>query len=258
MPARAIWKGVIRCGEIPVPVKLYSAIEDRSVHFRLLHSDDHVPVQQAMVNPRTDEVVPREQVRRGYITEAGDLVMLRREDLAAIEPDASRDIEVLRFVPKSMVDHRWYRRPYYLGPDGPSEPWSALAAALERSGRVGLVHWTMRKQEYAGALRVHQGYPMLMALRRPEEVVSVDELESPHGPELDTRELEMAHRLVEMLEERFDPSQYHDEYRARVLQLIDTKARGGSVRAIRPRRARAPEDLTGALEASLQRGRKSA
>ena len=258
MAARAMWKGVIRCGDTAVPVKLYSAIEDRSVHFRLLHDQDQVPVQQAMVNPQTQEVVPREQVRRGYITEAGDLVMLHREDLQAIEPEGSRDIEVLRFVPASVVDHRWYRRPYYLGPDGPAEPYFALAAALERSARVGLVHWSMRKQEYVGALRVHQGYPMLMALRRPEEVVSVDELESPQGAELDARELEMAHRLVEMLEERFDPSQYRDEYRARVLQLIDTKARGGSVRAIRRHRARAPEDLTGALEASLQRGRKSA
>src|SRR5690554_4922940 len=116
MAARAMWKGVIGLGE-GVPVKLYSAVEDRDVHFRLLHESDRVPVRQQLVNPDTDEVVPYEDTRRGLATDDGELVVFEGDELDALEPEASRDIEVLAFLPHEEIDHRWYLRPYYLGPD---------------------------------------------------------------------------------------------------------------------------------------------
>lgn len=256
MAARAMWKGVIRFGDARVPVKLYSAIQDRSVHFRLLHKKDRSPVKQAMVNPETDAVVPYSEIRRGYQTDEGSLVMLGKEELDALEPEQVRDIDVIRFMPPEVIDHRWYSRPYYLGPDGAEDEYFALIEALERTGKEGLARWVMRKKAYIGALRLHQGYPMLMSLRHDEEVVSVDALEPPSGKPLDAKELDMAQQLINMLEASFEPQEYRDEYRERVMQLIEAKQRGESVKVTPIRRPKPSDDLSQALEASLKRERK--
>lgn len=258
MAARAMWKGVIRFGEIKVPVKLYSAIQDRGVHFRLLHEKDHSPVRQAMVNPETDEIVPYAETRRAYRTDEGSLVMFNQDELKALQPDSGRDIEIIQFMPPTLIDHRWYDRPYYLGPDGSESPYIALATALERSAKEGLARWTMRNKTYIGALRLHHGVPMLMSLRHEEQVVAVESLEPPQGKALDNRELDMARQLIGMLEDDFEPAAYHDEYRERVLELIEAKRQGKSVKVTPIRRREASDDLTQALEASLQKERKRA
>jgi DNA end-binding protein Ku len=259
MPARAMWKGIVRFGGERVPVKLYAAVEDTAVRFRLLHATDQAPVKQALVNPQTDEVVPYQETRRAYRTPEGDLVVLRDDELARLEPEPSRDIEILQFLPHQAIDHRWYLRPYYLGPDeGATESYFALIEALDRTGREGLARWVMRKKAYLGALRLHGGYPMLVSLRHADEIVSVDDLEVPAGRPPDERELAMARQLIEMLAADFEPHEYQDEYRARVRELIATKTSGGRVRKLPKRADRPAEDLTEALRASLKQVRRRA
>lgn len=254
MAARAIWKGRLVLGDEEIPLKLYSAVQDRGVHFRLLHEKDGVPVRQVMVNPETNERVEHASTLRGYETGDGHIVLLDEEDLAEIEPEPSREIEVLRFVEPDEYLQPWYDRPYYLGPDGGGpalEAWAALAAALEETGLEGIVRWTMRKQRYHGALRLHDGVPMLVTLRSAEEVVPVSALEAPQGRELEPREIEMAERLVEMLEGPFEPETWEDTYRNRVLELVEAKAEGRtvSIEEYRPRREEG--SLEEALAASL-------
>ncbi|HET6655409.1 MAG TPA: Ku protein, partial [Gammaproteobacteria bacterium] len=157
MSARAMWKGAICFADVRVPVKFYAAVADQDVHFRLLHAKDRVPVKQAMVKPDSGDVVPYAEARRAYVTEERDWVVLNDEDLAAVEPPESREVEILEFLPPRVIDHRWYLRPYYLGPDGADKAYSALIAGLANSGQEGLARWTMRKQEYVGALRLHEG-----------------------------------------------------------------------------------------------------
>jgi DNA end-binding protein Ku len=258
MAARAIWKGTIRFDGVRVPVKLYSAVEDRSVHFRLLHRKDLAPVRQALVNPQTDQVVPFEETGRAYITEAGDRVLLDQAELEALEPHPSRDIEILGFLPHQAIDHRWYDRPYYLGPDGESADYFALADALEATAVEGLARWVMRNKAYVGALQLYRGYPMLIALHHAEEVIPVEALEPPQGPPLDQRELGLARQLIEMLEAEFQPQAYRDEYRNRVLEMLSAKARGKRVKPRAPRQRERDEDVGHALEASLRQARKSA
>ena len=252
MPARAMWKGVVRFGDVAVPVKLYSALEDRSVHFRLLHEPDQVPVKQELINPETGEVVPYAEAKRGFVTDANALVVLEPDELEEAEPEPSRDITILRFLPPEAIDHRWYIRPYWLGPDGSEDAYAALIAALERKGREGLARWTMRKKPYVGALRLHQGYPMLMTLRNEHQVVSADALPAPEGPDLDERELAMAKQLMEMLAAPFEPDAYEDEYRERVLELIAAKTKGETIQVEQPRKETRYEDLDQALRASLE------
>lgn len=258
MAIRAMWKGVIHFDSIRVPVKLYGAIEDRNVHFRLLHRQDLEPVHQHLVNPETDEVVPHEETRRAYITESGDRVLLSTSELAALEPEPSRDIEILGFLPLHSIDHRWYDRPYYLGPDEDSAGFFALAAALEGKQVEGLARWVMRNKSYVGALAMYQGYPMLISLHHTEEVVPVEVLKPPAGPALDRHELGLARQLIEMLAAEFQPQEYHDEFRNRVLDMLATKALGKPARKRVPKPRKPEMDLSHALEASIQQTRKHA
>ena len=144
MSARAVWKGVIEFGKVSVPVKLYSAIDDKGVSFRLLHRDDGEPVRQVLVNPKTKEVVEHADSERGFVTDEGELVSLDDEELDELEPEPSRVIEVTRFLPPGSIEYRWYLRPYYLGPDGDEEAYLALTAALGVSDREGVAQWVMR------------------------------------------------------------------------------------------------------------------
>jgi len=254
--ASTIWKGVIRLGEQAVPVKLRSAVSDRSIRFRLLDEPDGAPVEQRMVNPRTGKVVPGEKIRRGFETESGEIVMLDEGELEKLEPADSRDIEIIRVVPKEAIDHRWYVRPYWLAPDGDSSDYFALARALEKKEREGVARWTMRKKEYQGALHARDGYLMLITLRHASEVVSAAELEGPSGRELEPRERKMAEQLVEALSGDFEPERYEDEYRKRVAELIEAKASGKRIRLEPKRERRRPASLASALEQSLEHARK--
>lgn len=253
MAARAIWKGVIRFKAIAVPVKLYSAVADRTVHFRLLHSKDHQPVKQTMINPETENVVSRDQMLRAYRTEDGEEVLFKSSELDELQPEPSRDIEVLRFYPPRVIDHRWYDRPYYLGPDGDDEAYAALTEALASVEQEGLARWVMRNKEYVGALRLYESYPMLMTLRYADRVISADELKAPGGKSLDSRELDMAKELIGMLDASFEPEDYQNDYRERVLDMIERKRKGGKVKRPPAKREKPSEDLSGALEASLKR-----
>jgi DNA end-binding protein Ku len=256
MAARAIWKGVIHFGDVSVPVKLYSAAQDRDVHFHMLHERDHVRVRQRMVHPVSGDEVPPDQIRRGYEVEPGTFVLLAKEELEALTPKPSRDIEVTHFVAPSAIDQAWYVRPYYLGPDGDDTRYAALAAAMEREARAGVAHWVMRKKQYSGALHARAGRLVLVTMRPAEEVVDVGQLEPPGGRPLDKREQQLAEQLVSALTTDFDPAQFRDEHRERVLELIELKRRGGTIEKPRVERRPGPTSLASALSASLKHVRK--
>ncbi|MCK9295484.1 MAG: Ku protein [Desulfobulbaceae bacterium] len=255
MTTRAIWKGIIRLGGVAVPVKLYTAVEEKTVHFRLLHAADRTPVKQEMVHPGTGEVVPAEAIHHGFETE-GRMVILTDQELKSLEPEPSRQIEIIRFLPLSAIDHRWYERPYFLGPDGDRESYFALAAALDGSGMEGLARWVMRNKEYFGLLRLQAGYPILLSLRHTEEVVPLAELKIPAGREIEAKELSMAEQLVSAMAGTFEPGQYRDGYRQRVMGLIGAKASGKIIKWRKTAPKKTTRDLTKALEASLRAARE--
>src|SRR5438045_3098360 len=115
MTARAIWSGNLKLGTSGLPVKLYSAVEDRSTHFHILDTKTKSRVKQHMVNPETGEEVPSGEIHKAYEVERGTFVLLDDDELSKLEPKASRDIEITRFVPAGRISHLWYERPYYLG-----------------------------------------------------------------------------------------------------------------------------------------------
>lgn len=259
--ARAIWKAQVRVGDESIPVKLYSAVQDRAVHFRLLHEKDLQPVRQEMVNPETGKVVDREDIRRAFPTADGELVMLDEDELEELEPEPSREIRITRFVPPEAVTHQWYDRPYYLGPDDDDAAYAAFAAALQKQDLTGIARWTMRKKEYAGALRAERGHLMLITLRHAGEVVQASSLPRPGGRALDKREVQMARQLVGALEDELDMAAWHDEYRERVRELVEAKAEGKVIRFPEPVQKKGGDSLADMLEKSLgaaKGGRKRA
>jgi DNA end-binding protein Ku len=254
MGARAIWRGVITFKGVSLPVKLYSAVVDRAVHFHLLHKSDHVRLEQRMVNPRTGETVPNEAIGKAYPVNNELLVLVDKSDLEQLNPAPTRKIQVERFVPSDAISPEWYDRPYYLGPVAESDKeYYALAAAMDHQGFAGVARWVMRKREYAGALCSESGHLLLATLHSAREVISLSQLDAPTGRDLGAEEKSLARRLVESLAGTFQPEEYHDEYQQRVQELVDAKRKGKRVKA-RHKIARKPaaRSLAESLRQSLQ------
>ena len=230
MAARAIWKGQLKLGTTKVPVKLYSAVQDRTVRFHVLDDKAKKRVKQHMIDPDSGDEVPSEEIQKGYEIEPGKYVILTKEDLEALQPPPSRDIELVEFVPQTKISEQWYERPYYAGPDGDVKEYFALVEALNNTESEGIAHWVMRNKYYAGALRAIDDYLFLFTLRDAKEVILADELTKPTGAAPTQKELTMAKQLVEMLEGEFDPKAYKDEYRNRVMEFIEKKAKGRAPR----------------------------
>jgi DNA end-binding protein Ku len=233
-------------------VKFYSAVHEHTIHFRLLHKTDHAPVKQKLVSSATGEEVPRDEVRKAYPVTKRQLVILEDEELEKLEPEASRDITIRKFVSSDDIDHRWYERAYFLGPDNDRDAYFAAAEALRTKKKEGITQWVMRGRSYVGSLRYEDGYLMLITLRHADEIIDAAALSPPAGRALDAREVKMAEQLISALEEPFDPTQFRDEYHDRVMDLIKTKSRGGKVKVTKFQPKKTTDDqLDKALQASL-------
>src|ERR1043166_7225032 len=153
MAARAIWKGDLKLNSTKVPVKLYSAVQDKTVRFHILDTKSKTRVKQHMVEADTGKEVAPEEIQKGFEVEPGTFVILEKEELEKLEPESSREIEIEQFVPPSQIPPEYFDRPYYLGPDGDESAYFAFAEALQKKAREGVVRWVMRKQQYVGAIR---------------------------------------------------------------------------------------------------------
>jgi DNA end-binding protein Ku len=251
--ARAMFRASIVLGDDSIAVRFLAAARDARIHFRLLHAADGVPVAQRMVHPGTGEVVPRAEIDRGLEIEPGRFVVLTSDELDALTPETDRRIEIDAFVPRDQVDPVWWQRPYYLGPDGDPAAYHALASALEKTGRVAICRWAMRKKRYRGALDVRDGRLVIVTLRPADQVVLPAELPAPPGGDLDERELAMAEQLVGAMVGELDLDEYENDDRRRVRALLEQKRGGKPVRIPKTHRKAETDDLAAALERSLTR-----
>jgi DNA end-binding protein Ku len=256
MAARAMWKADLTLGEIKVPVKLYAAVRNAKVHFRLLHGADHTPVKQQMVDPETEQPVPANEVKRAVAVDRGVYVLLSDEEQAALTPKPSRVISVEEVVAANAVDERWFDRPYYLGPDGDDEGYFALAEALAKRGSIGIAHWVLRNKRYVGALQSSGGYLLLDTLRYAQELVEVAPVRPTANRAPDKREIALAEQLIGALEDRFDASEFRDEYQEQLKGLLAAKAAGKVVRFPQAAKREVSDSLVASLQASLKRKRK--
>ena len=257
MAARAIYKARLTFGGLEVPIKFYAAVEDRGIHFRLLHATDKQPVSGQLIDKTTGEPVERESVRKAYQAEDHRLVQLQRDELERLQPEACREVILHRFVDPSRIAPHYYDRPYFLGPDGNDEGYFALAAALAARKVEGLARWVMRKQSYVGALREQEGYLVLVTLRSSEEVIDVGAFSRPDTKEISKQEIQLARQLIDALKGPFEADSLTDDYRTRVMELIERKASGRVVTLRPPKKAQSQPGLADALRGSLKSVKKA-
>jgi DNA end-binding protein Ku len=257
--ARAVWSGAISFGLVNVPVKLYSAVSRKTVRFHQLHDKDGVPIRQKRVCPADGKEVAYEHIVKGYEIGKDRYVVITPEELEAIDPQRTRAIDIQDFVDLDQIDPVFYDHSYYLAPDrGADKAYRLLLQAMEEADKVALARVVIRTKEYLAAIRPVKGALMMSTMIFGDEVVppnKIDELPAAKG-KASPKEVQMARRLIESLSSDFDPGRYHDEYRERVLELIERKAAGEEI-SVPPREEEegAPPDLMAALEASLAEAR---
>jgi DNA end-binding protein Ku len=252
-----MWSGAISFGLVNVPVKLYSAVSRKTVRFHQLNAKTGTRIAQKRVDPSTGDEVNYEDIVKGYELTKERYVVITPDELEALDPEKSRTIDIEDFVDLADIDPVYYDHPYYLIPDkGATKAYGLLLGAMQESGKVAIARVVLRSKEQLVAIRPAPGDVLMMeTMIFADEVISPEDIEDlPSAKDLKAsdRELKMAQQLIDSLSADFEPEKYHDEYREKVLELIERKAAGEEI-AVQPE-APKPEkvpDLMAALEASL-------
>src|SRR5437762_5314004 len=255
--ARSIWTGAISFGLVTVPVKLYSAVNRKTVRFHQLSGSSHHRVAQKRVDARSDKEVPYEEIVKGYEIAPDRYVVVEPGELDALQPEKTKTIDIEDFVELSQIDPIFYDHPYYLAPGaGGAKPYRLLLEAMRETEKVAIARVVIRSKEQLVAIRSMDGVLEMATMLFADEILPPDRLEElaeVRGAKTNKRELDIAKQLVASLAGDFDPDKYRDTYREEVLQLIERKAHGEEI-AVAPAaeevRAPAP-DLMSALKASL-------
>ena len=252
---RAIWSGAISFGLVNIPVKLFSAVSRKTVRFHQIDGETGSRIQQRRVNPETGEEVPYERLVKGYEIGPDSYVIVEPDELDALAPEKTRTIEIEDFVNLDQIDPIFYDHPYYLVADkGAEKAYRLLLDAMEEASKVAIARVVIRNKESLVAIRPHEKVLTMETMLFADEVVSTDSLDEAVADTKKTskRELDMARQLIDSLSGDFDPDKYRDEYRDRVLDLIERKAQGEEiVIEAAPEQPKEVPDLMAALEASI-------
>jgi DNA end-binding protein Ku len=251
---RAIWSGAISFGLVNVPIKLFTATSPKDVRFHQLHDKDGARIQQKRVCSKDGEEVPMEHIVKGYEVSRDKYVLITPEELDALDPKASRTIDILDFVDLEEIDPVYFDSTYYMVPEkGAGKAYALLLEAMRKSKKVAIARVVLRQKQHLVALRPLRNALSMETMLYADEVVSPETLDGlPEDVEVTDRELAMAQQLIDSLADDFKPERYRDDYRERVLEMIERKAEGQEMVIAEEEEEQAPVvDLMAALEASL-------
>jgi DNA end-binding protein Ku len=252
-----MWTGTIGFGMVTVPVKLYSAVDRKTVRFHQLAGKSGVRVAQKRVDPSSGEEVPYAEIVKGYELAPDRYVVIEPGELETLEPKKTKTIEIEEFVDLSQIDPVYYDHPYYLAPgQGGAKPYRLLLEAMRETGKVAIARVVIRSKEQLVAVRPMGDVLGMATMLFADEVLSperLDEVADAKDVKTTKRELDIAKQLVESLAGDFKPDAFQDTYREQVLALIERKAQGKAITVQpSPEEAAAPApDLMSALKASL-------
>jgi DNA end-binding protein Ku len=260
---RAIWSGAISFGLVNIPIKLFNAVSRKGVHFNQIDSRTGARIQYRKVSAEDGEEVPSEAITKGYQLASGDYVLVGDDELASLDPEASRTIDIEQFVDLSDIDPLYYDSAYFVAPDKAArKPYALLVKAMEEEEKVAIARFVMRTKQYLAAMRPKDGVLVLSTMVYADEVNDpheVGEIDGVADTDVSDRELRMATQLIESLSEPFLPDDYQDTYRHQVLELVERKAAGEEeiVTAPAPKAEERVVDLMAALEASVKEAKEA-
>ena len=253
MAPRSLWNGSIAFGLVTVPVKVYTATESKTVHFREVDAKDGGRIEHRRICSKDGKEVSSKETVRGYQVSARKWVELTDEEIAAAAGTQARLIDVDHFVPASEIDPVYYDKAYYLGAqDKGRDAYALLHAALGKADRAGVGRWVFHNRERTVLVRPLGDVLAMHTMRFADEVVDPSDLELARVNRRPTeQEIEMAGKLVDGLHTDFDPAEYEDSHRKAVLTLVEAKAAGKNIELPAPEEPEAAGDLLASLEASL-------
>src|SRR5262252_4023986 len=236
MPPHSLGTGTISFGLVSIPVRLYTAASSANVSFNQLHGVCGSRIRQQIFCPTCNRTVERNELVRGYEFAKDQYVQVKDEELKALEGEASTMIDIGEFVPLADVDPIYFGKTYYLGPDkGGEKAYRLLSEAMEKAGQVALAKYVRRGKENVVLIRAAHGGLMLHTMYFADEVRNFDEIDKGQSAKIKTGELELAVKLIEGLSaDEFEPDQYKDEYRDRVVDVINKKVEGKEVTSVAP------------------------
>lgn len=258
--ARSLWSGSITFGLVNVPVKMVTAVAPNDVHFHQLRASDGSRIQYKKVSSTDQKEVELTQIVKGYEVSPNQFVKIKPEELEALDPKKSHSIEIEQFVDLDEIDPLYFEHSYFLVPDeNAGKAYALLQDAMKSSNKIGLARMVMRNKEHIVAIRGTGKAIALSTLYFKDELIPVKNLELPaEADKPQKKELDIALQLIEANSGKFDPEKYRDEYRERVMDLIQRKSEGKEVVAQSLPKTKAPNvvNLMDALKASLANTKK--
>jgi len=256
MAMQAIWKGAISFGMVTIPIKVFSATEEKDISFRQVHVADGGRIKYKRICSIDGEEVPYSDIGKGYEMADGRMIVLEPDDFADLPLSSKKVIDVLEFVPADQVDPLYLGKSYYLQADGGpgAKPYVLLRDALDGSELYALVKVALRSRESLGLLRTYDDVLVLQVMLWPDEVRDSSFAAPSEDVEIRSQEKAMAASYIDTLRGEFDPDQYHDEYRQALEQVVEAKAAGVPLPETEEEEPEGAEvvDLVAALRASVE------
>ncbi|KAA0546645.1 Ku protein [Bacillus sp. BGMRC 2118] len=256
-----MWKGSISFGLVNIPIKLYSATEDKDIKLRTLHKECHTPIKYEKVCPNCDKQVDPDNLVKGYEYVKGKYVILTDEELNELkEEHEEKSVEIIDFVNLEEIDPIYFSRSYFMGPgENGNKAYALLREALEKSGKIGIAEITIRSKQQMAVVRVYKNTLVMETIHYPDEVRNIGEVPSvPEHVEINPKELETAIMLIDQLTTVFQPEKYKDEYREAVQELIQSKINSNEGTTSKEAPRTNVVDLMSALQASIERTKGTA
>lgn len=250
---RSIWNGAITFGLISIPVRLFTAVEEKSLKFHQLHAADSGRIRYKRVCSIDEEEVPYDEIVKGYEYEKDRYVIFTDEELDRLPSDNVRAVDVVSFVPLDEIDPIYFHKSYYLAPEPTGvKAYRLLAQALEESGRVAIAKFTLREKERLATLRLRDGVFVLETMYWPDEVRTAEFDQLDKKVEIRPQELAMAKTLIDNLTDHFQPDQFTDNYRERLEAAAEAKIAGQEIAMAPTAEPTQILDLMEALRASVE------
>lgn len=248
-----VWKGAISFGLVHVPVKMFSATEDKDISMRYIHKTCITPLSYVRKCQTCEKEVEWEEITKGYEYEPGRFVLFEKDELEEISGEANKEIKILDFVNLTDIDPVYFQKTYYLGPgDTGAGAYMLLLDSMRQTGKIGIAKVSIRSKSSLAAIRVIENCLAMETIFYPDEIRPISQV--PNLPEkvtVNEREMEMAKMLINQLSTPFEPEKYKDEYRARLLDAIERKVAGEEIQSAPEVQKTSVIDLMAALQASL-------